>query len=72
MSAKEKLARQKKAADQIAEIMLKSLEQFPEAEQEARIRRIEKTKIRRTPVGKSSKPVSIRQSRRVSRRRASG
>ncbi len=46
MGTKEKLAQQKKAATQIAEIMFASLQQFSEAEQEARIRRIERVKIR--------------------------
>jgi hypothetical protein len=52
MNAKEKLARQKKAALEIAEIMLSPLQQFPEAEQEARIRRIEKVEVRPQPFAK--------------------
>jgi hypothetical protein len=47
MTLKEKLARQKKAASEIAEIMLSSLQQFSEEEQEVRIRRIENVKVRR-------------------------
>jgi hypothetical protein len=35
MASKEKLTRQRKAAEKIADIMLSSLQKFPEAEQEA-------------------------------------
>jgi hypothetical protein len=46
MTAKEKLQKQKKAAGEIAEILLSSLQQFSDAEQELKIRRIENVKIR--------------------------
>jgi hypothetical protein len=46
MNSKEKIARQKKAASEIAEIMLSSLQQFSKREQQARIRRIEKVEVR--------------------------
>lgn len=49
MTAKEKLTLQKKAAEKIADIMLASLQKFPEEEQEARISRIEKITVRRAP-----------------------
>jgi hypothetical protein len=71
MKAKEKLSRQKKAAAEIAEIMFASLQKFSEAEQEAKIRKIEKIKIRRTPGGKTSKRASTRRTPRGHRLRAS-
>jgi hypothetical protein len=67
MNGKAKLARQRKAAFEIADIMLASLQQFPEAEQEDRIRRIEKVRIVRKPAGKRSKRVSTPRSPRARR-----
>jgi hypothetical protein len=71
MKSKEKLTRQNKAAAEIAEIMFGSLQKFPEAEQQARIRKIEKIKIHRTPVGKPAKRASTRRNPRGRRLRAS-
>jgi hypothetical protein len=53
---KQNLAKQRRAAMQIARIMYDSLQQFPEEEQERRIKLIEKVRVRKS--GKSSKPVS--------------
>lgn len=70
MSNKEKLARQKKAAREIAEIMYASLQQFPEQEQDRRIKEIDRigsgaAKQRRK---KPSKHASTRANSRVRRR----
>jgi len=72
MQIKGKLAKQKKAAKEIAEIMYASLQRFPKREQERRIRDIRKItlKIGRKRSGKASKPVSTQASPRVSRRAA--
>jgi hypothetical protein len=64
MASKEKLTRQRKAAEKIADIMLSSLQKFPEAEQEARIARIERISVRHTRRKKTTKRASIRQSPR--------
>jgi len=65
-------AKQKKAAEEIAEIMYASLQQFSEEEQDRRIKDIEKigTNAGRQPRGKSPKPSSTRASRPSPRRAA--
>jgi hypothetical protein len=62
MKTEGKLARQKKAARKIAEIMYASLQQFPEEEQEKRIKEIHKIalKIDSKPSRKLSKRSSTR------------
>src|ERR1700687_5383747 len=69
MRAETKLARQKKAARKVAEIMYASLQQFPEEEQERRIKEIHKIalKSRSKPSRKPSKHSSTRANPRVSR-----
>lgn len=69
MKRESKLARQKKAARDVAEIVYASLQQFPEEEQERRIK-----EIHRIAVGagsksnrKPSKHSSTRENPRVSR-----
>lgn len=63
-------SKQKEAAKQIAEIMYASLQQFPEEEQQRRIREIEGIPVKSAKLpGKSPKPSSTR-ARRPSRRRA--
>jgi hypothetical protein len=46
MKTETKLARQRKAAAKIAEIMYASLQQFPKEEQERRIREIHKIAVK--------------------------
>ena len=64
-------AKQKKAAEEIAEIMYASLQQFSEDEQDRRVKDIQKiaASAGRKPSGKSAKRSSTRASR-PSRRRA--
>lgn len=69
MKAESKLARQKKAARKVAEIMYASLQQFSEEEQERRIKEIHKiaVKIDSKPSRKLSKRSSTRRNPPVSR-----
>jgi len=69
MQAKERLAKEKKAAKKIAAIMYKSLQKFSPEEQEQRLHEIRgiTSRIARKPSDKTSKPAPIRGSRRVSR-----
>jgi hypothetical protein len=70
MKTKDKLAAQKKAAREIAEIMLAVLQQFPEEEQEARIRAVERIPIRHRASRKPSKRVPTQGSLPARRLRA--
>jgi hypothetical protein len=65
-------SKQKKAAREIAEIMYESLQQFPEEEQQKRIKEVEKiaSKIRTKPTGKPSKRSSTPASHPSRRRSA--
>jgi hypothetical protein len=69
MKTESKLARQKKAARKVAEIMYASLQQFSEEEQERRIKEIHNIaiKIDSKPSRKPSKRSSTRQNPPVSR-----
>ena len=69
MPAETKLARQKKAARKVAQIMYASLQQFSEEEQERRIKEIHKIalKARPNPSRKPSKRSSTPGNPRVSR-----
>ena len=69
MPAETKLARQKKAARKVAEIMYASLQQFSEEEQERRIKEIHKIALKADskPSRKPSKRSSTRGNPRVSR-----
>jgi hypothetical protein len=58
MKPESKLARQKKAARKVAEIMYASLQKFPREEQEERIRAIQKIAIKRKTNGKTPKRAS--------------
>jgi hypothetical protein len=66
MKPESKLARQKKAAKEVAEIMYVSLQQFSEEEQELRMKEIHKiamkarSKTNRKPSKRSSTPASPR------------
>lgn len=65
-------AKQKKAAEEIAEIMYASLQQFSEEEREKRLKDIQEIGARagRKPTGKSPKRSSTRTSRPSHRRAA--
>jgi len=69
MKAESKLARQKKAARRVAEIMYASLQQFSEEEQERRIKAIHRIAIKAGAKSsrKPSKRSSTRANPRVSR-----
>jgi CRISPR/Cas system CSM-associated protein Csm4 (group 5 of RAMP superfamily) len=69
MATVTKLARQKKAAKKISEIMYASLQQFSKEEQERRIKEIHKIalKARSEPNRKPSKRSSTQANPRVSR-----
>jgi hypothetical protein len=69
MKAPSKLARQKKAARQVAELMYASLQQFPEEEQNSRMKKIHKIALEAgiKPNRKPSKRSSTRANPRVSR-----
>jgi hypothetical protein len=69
MKAEGKLARQKKAARKVAEIMYASLQQFSEEEQQKRIKEIHKIAMKTgvKPSRKPSKRSSTRENPRVSR-----
>jgi hypothetical protein len=62
MRTSAKLAKQKKAAREIAEILYAALQQFPEEEQQARLRAIEAVPVSRRQTRKASKRVSTRKS----------
>jgi len=64
--------RQKKAARKIAKIMYESLQQFPEEEQQIRIKEVKKiaSRIPVKPTGKPSKRSSTRATRPSRRRSA--
>jgi len=72
MSAITKLAKQKRAAREVAEIMYASLQQFSEEEQQKRTKEIHKIaqKIGSKPYRKPSKRSSTQQNPPVSRRAA--
>ena len=65
-------SKQKKAAEQIADIMYASLQQFSEEEQEKRVKDIQKigANASRKPSGRSPKRSSTRASRPSPRRAA--
>lgn len=69
MRAESKLARQKRAAGKIAEIMYASLQQFSKEEQERRIKEIHKIAVKAIakPNRRPSKRFSTRGNPRVSR-----
>jgi hypothetical protein len=69
MKTESKLARQKKAARKVAEILYASLQQFSEDEQERRMKEIHKLALKAGPKAnrKPSKRSSTRANPRVSR-----
>ena len=75
MALESKLARQKKAAKEVAEILYASLQQFSEDEQERRVKDIHKIALKagakpnRKPSKRSSTPASSRVSRRAAKSR---
>lgn len=70
MLDKNKRANQKQIIADVADLLLESLDRFPEKERQKRIKAVHKALNSRSKSGKTSKPSSTRPSLRLSRRAA--
>jgi hypothetical protein len=68
MAAQGKLAKQKKAAKELADIFYTAAQKFSEREQKVKMREFRRITSTAKPRGKSSKRASLQASSRVSRR----